>query len=1072
MLAIVGLIALGGIWMAYPFLTCNQRSFNDAALLRSAPHSRITIVGNAAMDAFFSGNGTNGLSWPTAHVLDNIEIDAQGTGSGIAINDTTRFLIIMNCTIINSEYSYEEGGILLWRCTNIEVTNCTLRDNFVGMRANYVRNGFFSQNAVLNNTVGTWYENSSTNNTFSGNDFLRNTDSGLTLDYSNNNTIALNDFRDNVDYGVKVQYSHNCIVSSNTASNNTEGAVYLFWSNFASVFSNNITQPLNGPGIYIYVCLNASLANNLMYGSGVIIDGIMLQYQASHTIPTSNKVNGKNVYYYTHRRFLTNANFSNPGQILLANCSNSSISSTSITNATFGIALYWSESNNITGNTITQNMHGILLAYFSRYNIVAGNDVTLNRRSGVNIHGSDSNTIINNNASRTGEAGLRLVAATNTVLVGNDASNSALFGIILTIDSGLNHVYFNRFAGNSWGEAFCQNETNTWDNGTAGNYWSDYSTRYPTATNDNVTWSTPYLVNGSSNSYDGHALVWPFSFKIEPRAAFSANVTLIIQGRSVRFTFTGKEGLPPATFQWNFGDGSPNASVANPIHQFSTAGNFTITLTVRDAQNKNHTLSVPSFIDVMVDSVPTATFTANDTLIVAGQATQLVYTGTGGNAPLTFLWSFGDASPNATARNPIHQYMNPGNYTITLTVTDANGNATTNSVPSFIDVQVDVLPTVSFMVNESLLVESGWVQFFFTGTPGNGLPAFQWNFGDGTANSTLQSPLHEYTSVGNYTVTLSVSDEDDDIQILTQNNMVIVQLDMMPLVSFVANNTNVVQGQAVVFTFTGTLGNTPATFQWYFGDGTANSTDMQPAHAFNTWGNFSITLTITDHNNDQATFSAVQYIGVQQDVLPTATFLFVETTIVTGSYVHFNFTGAEGNGPATFLWEFGSSLSTSTDRNPVYRFDAVGTYTITLHVWDRDGDEAVFSSIVTVQGAPPGNADLPLELLLALVFVGIVAIVAVSGYKRYRGSTARKRSRDLERARTPVQGVPGRRDIVQATTELALIPPIILAFVNEPDMDKDLAEDLLSIASNLPAKERNEILREYMKEIKEFDDEF
>ena len=1071
--AISVLMAIGGLWMVCPLFTSDQRSFVNPALVKSSPHSPITIVGNAAMDAFFAGNGTNGLTWATAHVLDNIEINAQSASSGIEINDTTRYLIIRNCTITNSTaYSYDDSGIKLSRCTNIQVTNCTLRENFVGMRANYVRNGFFSNNVVSFNEIGTWYENMSINNTISGNHFLQNRDSGLVIDYSNNNTINLNEFIDNGDYGTKLQYAHNCTINNNTASNNSEGAIYLFWSNYASVTSNNITQPFNGPGIYLYGALNAVLDNNVMYGSGVIIDGIMLQYQASHTIPTSNKVNGKNVYYYTHERFLTNANYTNPGQIIFANCSNSSISGVSITNTTMGIALYWSESNNITGNTVAQNMHGILLAYFSRYNMLVGNDVSLNRRSGVNIHAANLNTVINNNASRTGELGLRLVAAARNTIVGNDASDNALFGIALTTDSGLNTIYFNRFAGNSWGEAYCQNETSAWDNGTAGNYWGDYATRYPAAVNDNVTWNTPYLINGSSNSYDNHALVWPFSFKIEPRANFIANTTLIIQGQSVGFTFTGNDGWPPATFEWAFGDGTPNATDENPVHQYSTAGNFTVTLTVRDAIGQNHTLSIPSYIDVIVDSVPTATFTANDTSIVEGQSVQLVYTGSGGNAPLTFLWSFGDASPNSTARNPTHQYTGFGNYTITLTVTDANGNSTTSSVPSFIDVQADILPTAGFMVNESMLVEGGWVQFIFTGVLGNGLHAYQWNFGDGSANSTLQHPLHEYTAVGNYTVTLSVFDDDNDIDVLALVNCVVVQPDLLPNVSFVGNDTDIVQGQAVLFTFTGTVGNAPATFQWNFGDGTANSTEAQPLHAFDTWGNFSITLTITDHNNDQATFSAVQFINVELDVLPTATFSLVETTIIAGSYIHFNFTGSAGNGPATFLWEFGSSLSTSTAQNPVFRFDAVGSFTITLHVWDRDGDEAIFTSIVTVQEKPPGNSDLPMELIITLAVVGIVGIVALSGYKRYRGSQARKRSRDLGETRVPMRKMPGSREVVQATAELALIPPVIIAFVNEPDTDKDLADDFLSIAANVPVKERNELLAKYLKEIKEFDDEF
>jgi hypothetical protein len=55
---------------------------------------------------------------------------------------------------------------------------------------------------------------------------------------------------------------------------------------------------------------------------------------------------------------------------------------------------------------------------------------------------------------------------------------------------------------------------------------------------------------------------------------------------------------------------------------------------------------------------------------------------------------------------------------------------------------------------------------------------------------------------------------------------------------------------------------------------------------------------------------------------------------------------------------------------------------------------------------------------------------------------------------------------------LALIPPSILLFVKEPDIDKDLAEELLLIASNVHVNARGNLLQNYLKEVKDFDDEF
>jgi PKD repeat protein len=50
------------------------------------------------------------------------------------------------------------------------------------------------------------------------------------------------------------------------------------------------------------------------------------------------------------------------------------------------------------------------------------------------------------------------------------------------------------------------------------------------------------------------------------------------------------------------------------------------------------------------------------------------------------------------------------------------------------------------------------VQFTDTSS-GNNIGGWQWNFGDGTGNNTQPDPMHEFNNVGNYTVTLTVSND-------------------------------------------------------------------------------------------------------------------------------------------------------------------------------------------------------------------------------------------------------------------------------------------------------------------------
>ncbi len=89
----------------------------------STPHSQIIILGNAELDAFCAGNGTDGLSWETAHVIENYEIVASSQAA-FDIEATDRYLIIRNCNFRCTILHWEN----LWidYCENINITDCVI----------------------------------------------------------------------------------------------------------------------------------------------------------------------------------------------------------------------------------------------------------------------------------------------------------------------------------------------------------------------------------------------------------------------------------------------------------------------------------------------------------------------------------------------------------------------------------------------------------------------------------------------------------------------------------------------------------------------------------------------------------------------------------------------------------------------------------------------------------------------------------------------------------------------------------------------------------------------------------
>ena len=154
-------------------------------------------------------------------------------------------------------------------------------------------------------------------------------------------------------------------------------------------------------------------------------------------------------------------------------------------------------------------------------------------------------------------------------------------------------------------------------------------------------------------------------------------------GQPISFDGTGSHG--PAdkhikstieTYEWNWGDGSVTSTKSPMVeHAYaSTQGavrrTFTVTLKVIDGNGDNNSTSHSVEIE---DRSPTAAFTP-PLGATAGTTTQL--DGSPSSDPdgtiAQYKWSFGDGS-GATGSAPTHVYANPGEYTVTLEITDDAG---------------------------------------------------------------------------------------------------------------------------------------------------------------------------------------------------------------------------------------------------------------------------------------------------------------------------------------------------------------------------------------------------------------
>ena len=158
----------------------------------------------------------------------------------------------------------------------------------------------------------------------------------------------------------------------------------------------------------------------------------------------------------------------------------------------------------------------------------------------------------------------------------------------------------------------------------------------------------------------------------QPAADFTANTTTPLQHRDVGFTYTGTDGNPPLSYEWNFGDGSPVSNDQNPIHSYSTASTYTVSLLVTDVDSDSDTETKVDYITVTPNLLPSADFTANATEVIVGEDILFTFTGDLGDTPTICEWDFGDGSPICNDQNPVYNYTAAGNYIVTLTITDTN----------------------------------------------------------------------------------------------------------------------------------------------------------------------------------------------------------------------------------------------------------------------------------------------------------------------------------------------------------------------------------------------------------------
>lgn len=423
-----------------------------------------------------------------------------------------------------------------------------------------------------------------------------------------------------------------------------------------------------------------------------------------------------------------------------------------------------------------------------------------------------------------------------------------------------------------------------------------------------------------------------------PTANFTASPLSVCAGVPVSFTSTSTANGGPAInqYSWNFGDGV-TVTTQNPTHVFTTAGTFTITLVVTNANGAVDSEIKANYITVL--PAPTVGFNVTGIGCVVPLTVGFTNTSSSG-ANFSYAWNFGNGQ-NANTQNPANvTYNSAGNFGVQLTVT----NTTTGCVASYTDSIV-----VSNFQAGITAPAAGCVgtAISFQDNSTAGANAWNWSFG-GQGNSAQQNPSFTFNAAGTYTITLSSQNTSSGC---TDNvtHQITIQNNINP--SFTANPLTNCAPSTVTFTnTTGVAGN----YTWNFGNGQTYTGTTPPPQVYTSGGQFNVTLSVSTPSGCTGSTTQNNYINI---VNIEAGFFANEPGGCTPHTVQFTDTSSTPN-PAnpivSWQWNFGNG-QTFNGQNPPSQTYNLGLYDVTLVVTSQSGcvDTMFMNDYVTV-----GDIDL------------------------------------------------------------------------------------------------------------------
>ena len=379
----------------------------------------------------------------------------------------------------------------------------------------------------------------------------------------------------------------------------------------------------------------------------------------------------------------------------------------------------------------------------------------------------------------------------------------------------------------------------------------------------------------------------------------------------LQVTFLDQSLGSPQVWNWDYGDGTTSGEQNPPVHVYSQAGVYLVSLTIYDP--------VSNCMDTKEEEIKVGTIPCDAAFeVFVDAASNMVTLSNQSSGEIdAYFWNFGDNS-YANVKDTSHVYAQNGIYEICLTVFNTQTGCQSAVCKEVQVGENQVSADFTYISSPDSLTAT-----FQDASTGN-ITDWYWVFGDGTY-AVGRNQSHTYKNPGLYQVSLQVLDANSGKTSSITKDVQVgkLQCNISADFSFFYDSDS-----DKVYFNDQSLGNV-SSWYWQFGDGSV-STDASPVHHYPQAGYYLVSLSVQDATGE-CFDTKYEFMQIGQ-VECIADYDYT----VNPDSLTVRFTDKSIGDIGYYYWEFGDG-GYSEEASPSYIYQKAGRYPVFLAIADNNG---------------------------------------------------------------------------------------------------------------------------------------